>query len=170
MHKFRLHAVYYHLLSVQQICQYHFEWLCASKHARKYLMVSSTEFTKKFSPGDPSIRYSLKWEVLTMSEIHDYLQFLEIPPCTTDISHIDFELRKRLFRIFRNFLPPGLKSPETRISRDKTKFWKIVVILTILGKSTIFQSPLKSVDGGWHRRYKISDLSNHSIITPQNIM
>ena len=81
-----------------------------------------------------------------MSEIHDYLQFLEIPPCTTDTSHIDFELRKRLFRTFRNFLPPGLKSPETHISRDKKEFRKIVQFLPIIQKSTIFQCTLKCVD------------------------
>ena len=73
-------------------------------------------------------------------------------------------------RKFGDFLAPGLQVRTTHISRDKNQFWKIDVILTIFGKSTIFQSPPKSVDECWHWRYKNFETANYSIITLQNIM
>ena len=88
-----------------------------------------------------------------MPKIHDYLQYLQIPLCAINNSNADSELIKLFFRKFRNFLDPGLQVRKSRISRVTTNFWKNVVILTISRKSTIFQSPLESVDGGWHRRY-----------------
>ena len=83
-----------------------------------------------------------------MPKILDYLQILQIPQCPIANSNIDSELRKRFFSEFKNFLTPGLQVRKSRISRDKTNFSKIVVFLTIFGKSTIFQTPLKSVDEG----------------------
>ena len=85
---------------------------------------------------------------MDISKIADYLQISKVPPCAMSNSKIDSEARKRFFTKSRNFLAPGLQVRKSRISRDKTKFRKNVVIFTIFGKSTIFQSPLESVDEG----------------------
>ena len=110
------------------------------------------------------------WISSIMPKFDDYLQISQIPLCAINNSNVDSEPRKRYFRKFRNFLAPGLQVRKSRISRDTGNFWKNVVILTIFGKSTIFQSPLKSVDEGWHRRSKKFETFNHSIITFQKFM
>ena len=128
---------------------------------------------KHFSPAVQNLDHSDRGRY-EMSQIipkmHDYLQKSQIPLCAINNTNIDSELRKRFFRKFRNFSAPGLQVRKSRISWDKTDFWKIVVILTIFGKFTIFQSPLKCVDEGWHRRWKKSEFIYNFIIDPQNIM
>ena len=145
----------------------------ASGHASRYLPASSTDFKKVFPLAVQTLDYPC-WEGCCispiMSKILIYLQISQIPQCAINKSNIDSELRKRFFRKFSNFLAPGLQVRKSRISRDMTNFRKIVVILAIFGKSTIFQSPLQSVDEGWHRRHKIFETFNSSIIEPQKMM
>ena len=103
-------------------------------------------------------------------KIQDYLQFLEIFQCVPDHFHMNSELTKRFFRHFWNFLAPGLHVRKTHISRVIKDFCKIVVILAIFQKSTFFQCSVKSVEEGWHRRYKKSDLQNNSNLPSKNFM
>ena len=142
-------------------------------NTKRYLLAYCTGFDKFFPLAVQIFHYTHTgrcWLSLKKPKIHDYLQISQISLCAINTSNADSELMKRFFGKFKNFLAPGFRVRKSRILLDKKQFWKIVVILTIFGKSTIFQSPLKSVDEGWHRRYKISDLRNHSIITTQNIM
>ena len=132
-----------------------------------------TDFVKIFPLAIHILKYPCRrecWISRIIPKMHDYLQILKNSLCAINNSNTNSELTKRFFRKFRSFLAPGLQVRKSRISRDKKRLWKIVVILTIFGKSTIFQSPLKSVDEAWHRRYKISDLRNYFNITYQKIM
>ena len=142
---------------------------CDSEIERKHLPVSFTDFINIFPLAVQMLNppFVGKCSISQiMPKIHDYLEYSQIPLCVMNNSNSDSELEKRFFRKFRNFLAPGVQVRKSRISRVKTNFWKIVVNLTIFGKSTIFQSPLKSVDESWHRRYKNFETFNHSIFTP----
>ena len=125
-------------------------------------------FHIKISPGGPNMGQASN--MLQFWKMQDYLQFLEIFQCVPDHFHMNSELTKRFFRDFWNFLTPGLHLRKTHISRVMKEFCKIVVILAIFQKSTIFQCPLKSVDESWHRRYKKSDLQNNSNLPSKSFM
>ena len=143
------------------------------RNTKRYLVVYSTDSTKLFPLAVQILDFAYRgwyWISLIITKMRIYLQISKLSPCAMNNPKVDSGLIKRFFRKFRSFLVPGLRVRKSHISRDKTQFWNFVVILTIFQKSTIFESPLKSVDEGWHWRYKISDLSNHSIITPQNII
>ena len=145
--------------------------MCFRK-ARRYLLVSSTNLKNIFPLAVQILDYPFRGKLQTspiIPKIHDYLQISQIPQCAINNSNIDSERRKWFFRKFKNFLAPGLQVRKSRISRDMTDFWKFLGILAIFEKSTIFQSPLKSVDGSWHRRYKKFETFHHSIIITQKI-
>ena len=143
-------------------------------NTKRYLLAYCTEFDKCFSSGGPNILLHVQWEMLIITnKAKNAWLFGNI----TKISYVPWTLQISILSSWngsleslKTFWLQGCESVNRVFCEIKKQFWKIVVILTIFGKSTIFQSPLKSVDEAWHRRYKISDLRNHSIITTQNIM
>ena len=103
-------------------------------------------------------------------KMHNYWQYLQFPSCAMKSSNTDSEPRIRFFRNFRNFLVPGLYVRKSRISRDMKENAKNVEKLPIFQKSIIFHCPLKCVDGGCHRRYKIFGVAYHFHIHSIKIM
>ena len=133
----------------------------------------SADFIKVFPLAFQTLHYPYRgkwWISRILPKIRDYLQISHFPPCAINNSNLDFELTKRFLRKFRSFLVPGSQVRKSRISRDKKQIWKIVVFLANFQDFLIFTCPLKSVDEGWHRRYKIPDLRIYFDITSQKIM
>ena len=62
--------------------------------------------------------------ILDITKILDYLQISKITQSAVIKLKPDSEVRKQLFRKFRNFLTSGLQVRKSRISRDKKEFWK----------------------------------------------
>ena len=151
--------------------RFQLSWIlsCVTKKPALNVFKAFTQVAKTYIESFSSWK-QFSWNPWICAWNHDYLRFCQCLRSVINDSKNVSGGGKRFFRTFANFLVPGLSCSKMRISKVTSVFSNLLVKLAIFQKSTIFQCPLKSVDEGWHRRYKKFETFNHSIIEPQKIV